>query len=841
MTSPEREREDTPPANPVLEHTNEDGSKEENNNNVISAQGGEADGGEAAAESTKQVIEVPEVGLEFDTEQEAYDFYKYYGWKMGFGVRREYGNKCKKTGEITSRKFTCSREGFKTLDKRVNHTKPTQPDTRTGCKAYMIIRRKKTNNKLEVIAFNPEHNHPLITCANPLQKKVIDPEAALDNGSANKSFSSIVVSEPEPPCEIMEPVYQPHKNLLSSMRPRAPKYGEISRISHYFQTHSLEDPLFFHAFQFDVEERVTNVFWADAKMIMDYGHFGDVVAFDIASRSHAGCRPFVSFVGFNHYAETILFGAGFLYDESLESFKWLFETFLQAMSDKKPRTILTHQDPVMARAIAEVMPLPDTYHALCVWHIKETAKRTMAHLFRGGCDFKKEFKACINDYEEEVEFLSGWNAMVDKYSLHNRDNEWLQKLFEDKEKWARPYVKWVFRGGMTSTQSNDQFHNELKEYLKNDADITTFFRHYERVVNNRRYKELEGEFSARLKLPYFKIKAPILAQVSEIYTYIIFQLFQEEYEEFQSCYIVNRDESAPMREYLVGVLGKNGQYKVYGNPSDQTVSCSCRKFETHGFLCSHALKILDSMDVKHIPDCYLLKRWSKRARDTLPGELEQDTRVVQTDTTMEVSSRYKHLCPKFIKLVNRASECEESFRQLDKHFKDLNLHVEDILRKQTSIDATMTETSVHISLSGLGDMDRGLDGSGSRKKKKMQKAVKPQYRSCIEKGLHKRRKMPPEQPPPTTYAVLDPATPPGNVLFQVGIEVPTTVQQVGAHAQAYKQYKGIDLSSPLGPMGYDGMHSGLNAGYAPPVLRDNITFTAYHHPHPQGSHNQLQE
>ncbi|KAJ3675138.1 hypothetical protein LUZ60_004180 [Juncus effusus] len=850
MTSPEREREETPPANPVSDQNNEADeqtpSKEEDNDKTAIAEvaAGDAD---VTPESSKRVVEVPEIGLEFDTEAEAYAFYQYYAWKNGFSVRREYGNKCKKTGEITSRKFTCSREGFKTHDKRVNHTKPTQPDTRTGCKAFMIIRRKKTNNKLEVVQFNREHNHPLLTCANPLQKKIVDtdPNENLSNSNRNVNNNNnniphaIMAAEPEPAGELATTAWQIQKSQLSHMRNSAMRFGEICSISDYFQARSLEDPLFFHAVQFDSEERASNVFWADAKMIMDYGHFGDMVAFDIASRNLGdGYRPFVSFVGFNHYTEMVLFGAGFLYDQSVESLVWLFETFIQAMSNKKPRTIYTHQDPEISKAISLAMPQPDTYHALCTWHIKETAKKQHAHLFRGGCDFKKDFKACMNDFDDEVEFLTAWNSMIDKYNLRHSDNIWLQQLFEEKEKWARPWVKWVFSCGMKNTQLNDGLNNELKEFLKMEMGAVDFFRRFEAVLNNRRYKELEGEFSARLKLPYFKIKAPILTQVNQIYTYTIFEAFQLEYEEFQSCYIVNRDESGHMREYVVSVLGKNGQYKVFGTPSEQAVDCSCQKFHTHGFLCSHALKILDAMDVKQLPERYILRRWSKFARDIDPHDLGPP-RVIQQDTTLEVSSRYKHLCPKYIKLVNRASECEESFQLLDKYYVELNAKVQEILSKQTTIDATHTDnTNMSISLSGLGpDLDR-LEIPGSRsRKRKAPKVVKPQYRSAIEKNLHKKRKSPPEQQqnPTAGYGVLDPSTPTGSILFQ-GMDVPATVPQVAAHAQAYKQYKGIDLSNPLGPMGYDGMHAGLNASFAAPVLRENMAFTSYHHA--QGSHNQ---
>ena len=39
----------------------------------------------------------PFKGMEFETDEIAYDFYNEYGKKTGFSIRKEYVNKCKKT------------------------------------------------------------------------------------------------------------------------------------------------------------------------------------------------------------------------------------------------------------------------------------------------------------------------------------------------------------------------------------------------------------------------------------------------------------------------------------------------------------------------------------------------------------------------------------------------------------------------------------------------------------------------------------------------------------------------------------------------------------------------
>ena len=66
--------------------------------------------------------------------------------------------------------------------------------------------------------------------------------------------------------------------------------------------------------------------------------------------------PLGVFLGLNHHRKTVVFGGALLYDETIESFVWLFKTFLKAMSEKKPITIFTDQDAAMSAAIKVVMP-----------------------------------------------------------------------------------------------------------------------------------------------------------------------------------------------------------------------------------------------------------------------------------------------------------------------------------------------------------------------------------------------------------------------------------------------------------------------------------------------------
>jgi hypothetical protein len=57
------------------------------------------------------------------------------------------------------------------------------------------------------------------------------------------------------------------------------------------------------------------------------------------------------------------FGATLLYNETIPSFIWFFETFFTAMAEKHPSTIFTDQDAAIAYVFS------NTSHPLCLWHI----------------------------------------------------------------------------------------------------------------------------------------------------------------------------------------------------------------------------------------------------------------------------------------------------------------------------------------------------------------------------------------------------------------------------------------------------------------------------------------
>ncbi|KAL6313815.1 hypothetical protein AAG906_010234 [Vitis piasezkii] len=188
---------------------------------------------------------------------------------------------------------------------------------------------------------------------------------------------------------------------------------------------------------------LANLFWADSTTRMDYACFGDVLAFDTTYRTNAYKKPLVVLVGVNHHHQTVVFGCALLIDESVGTYEWVLETFLDAMMNKKPISVVTDGDKAMRKAIKKV--LPDTCHRLCSWHLQRNAF-TNVHIK----DFSSRFARCMFMRGNEEEFEKVWHEMVANLGLN--ENRWVTEIYGKRKRWAEAYLRGNFFGGMRTTQ-----------------------------------------------------------------------------------------------------------------------------------------------------------------------------------------------------------------------------------------------------------------------------------------------------------------------------------------------------------------------------------------------------
>ncbi|KAK1261778.1 Protein FAR1-RELATED SEQUENCE 6 [Acorus gramineus] len=120
----------------------------------------------------------PRVGVEFESHEDAYNFYKRYASQMGFRVRKYSRRRSQRNGEIIGHSFCCSLEGWRVVSSMDGETrKKYRPETRLGCKAKMSIRKGKRGEWI-LSQIVEEHNHDLPTPSRRLkgksQRKIID-------------------------------------------------------------------------------------------------------------------------------------------------------------------------------------------------------------------------------------------------------------------------------------------------------------------------------------------------------------------------------------------------------------------------------------------------------------------------------------------------------------------------------------------------------------------------------------------------------------------------------------------------------------------------------------------
>jgi hypothetical protein len=107
----------------------------------------------------------------------------------------------------------------------------------------------------------------------------------------------------------------------------------------------------------------------------------------------------------------------------------------------------------------------------------------------------------------------------------------------------------------------------------------------------------------------------------------------------------------------------NFRSKVACDPFSQTISCSCGIFNRIGTLCAHGLKVLDLMNVKILLTHYVLKKWTREARNG--SILDRQGRKAVENPKLEAQLRYKFLSHKFHNVAYKAASSTECCLLLD--------------------------------------------------------------------------------------------------------------------------------------------------------------------------------
>ncbi|XP_057989160.1 protein FAR-RED IMPAIRED RESPONSE 1-like [Hevea brasiliensis] len=397
--------------------------------------------------------------------------------------------------------------------------------------------------------------------------------------------------------------------------------GDAEAIRKLFVRMQRNDPEFFYSFDLDDDSRLSNVLWVHPRSRAAYEEFNDVVIFDTTYLVNRYKLPFATIVGVNHHGQSILLGCALISHEDVNTFKWLFMTWLEAMEDVHPNSILTDQCESMRKAIREVMP--NTRHRFCLWHIL----CKVPEKFKGVTDYDSaclEFKAVIYDSLTIEMFERNWNEFVVKHGLER--NEWLSKLYVDREYWVPIYLNHTLRSGMVSTQRSESMHAYFDGYVNSMSTLKQFVEQYEIAMCDKNEKEFYADFKSKNTvvncISVFKWEQ----QFQKAFTNSIFKLVQEEIKRMWYCHVIQPTEEGRReadnepgierhkimeKSIINNWFRREFVYDVEYRENGQYFSCNCKKFESKGILCCHIMRLMSLKDIKFINERYLLRRWRK--------------------------------------------------------------------------------------------------------------------------------------------------------------------------------------------------------------------------------------
>lgn len=147
----------------------------------------------------------------------------------------------------------------------------------------------------------------------------------------------------------------------------------------------------------------------------------------------------------------------------------------------------------MRAAISSV--LPNTRHRWCKWHVLRKAKESLGSLYSKNNGFKWALHELLDEIVSIPEFETRWAFLVEEYGLV--DNEFLQRAYDNRAMWAKPYFTDTLCAGMTSTQRSESANHMLKTYISRGAPMHLFVSQYNRMINDREAEEAREDHATK--------------------------------------------------------------------------------------------------------------------------------------------------------------------------------------------------------------------------------------------------------------------------------------------------------------------------------------------------------
>lgn len=148
--------------------------------------------------------------------------------------------------------------------------------------------------------------------------------------------------------------------------------------------------------------------------------------------------------------------------ETTSDYEWILEQMKDACDHGAPVVIVVDEDPAMEAACQSVFP--DTRLINCIWHLgTQNVKKNLRAAIGPDWDIFNNAFWRTRDAVTEQEFERGWQETIVPYGTDKPGVlAYLQRLYDNREHWAWPWVGSTFTAGVQSTSRVEGIHSIIK-------------------------------------------------------------------------------------------------------------------------------------------------------------------------------------------------------------------------------------------------------------------------------------------------------------------------------------------------------------------------------------------
>ncbi|XP_062098832.1 protein FAR1-RELATED SEQUENCE 5-like [Humulus lupulus] len=392
------------------------------------------------------------VGHVFQSLDMVEEFIHEYARFIGFSLRKSIMRK-NTTGDVRQRQWVCSREGWQSEMHvgRLDRTREPKPISRVGCKVCFRLNLVKGSRNWICKEFIPILSHNVVA---DNHKQFLRSNRVISEGTL--TTAQIMKESGIRTCHIMSYMAKQmggYENIQFTSKELYNRISHASKVEFigsnarraigYLEHKADEDPGFFGQFSYNEDNCLLNLFWADGRCRSDYETYGHAVAFDSTYKTNSYGKSLLIWIGINNHCRMCILGFTVIDNESSSSYKWATRAFLECMGGVLPKIVVTDGDEAIAITLEELMP--DVPHRLCYWHLHNKAVLKVKDP-----SFASRFTKLVFRYYTKDEFEDKWCHLVKDFGIQG--TEYAAKLYADKEKWAKTFLRGNFFCGMTTTQ-----------------------------------------------------------------------------------------------------------------------------------------------------------------------------------------------------------------------------------------------------------------------------------------------------------------------------------------------------------------------------------------------------